>query len=133
MILGIGIDIVDIKRIEKLYAKFGEKLPKKILSNVELDEFSQLKNNKEEVVFLAKKFSLKEAISKSIGCGLNYSGLHTAEISTSHDKLGRPIVVKTQKLVETIKKHHQTENWEIHISSSDDGGIIASNAVLEKI
>ena len=83
MISGIGTDLVDIRRIEKLYKKFGSKFAEKILTKNELKKFK-------EIDYLAKRFAAKEAIAKALGTGIGKVKFHDIEIS--NNKAGKPIV-----------------------------------------
>lgn len=69
MIKGIGIDIVEIERIERLVRK-NERFTKRILSKREIDEFKQLNNGRRKNEYLAGRFAAKEAFSKAIGTGI---------------------------------------------------------------
>ena len=65
MILGTGIDIVEINRFKEIENLKG--IAKKILHTNELEEFN--KKVKDQPLFLAKKFAFKEAFVKAIGTG----------------------------------------------------------------
>ena len=62
MIYGIGTDLTDVKRIEKLHQKYGRAFAERILHPVELTEFSAAVRPS---VFLAKRFAAKEAFAKA--------------------------------------------------------------------
>jgi holo-[acyl-carrier-protein] synthase len=68
-IVGIGTDIVQVPRIEKLYAKFGEKFLNKNYHELEIKDFWKL-NKEKQCLYLAKRFAAKEAISKAFGFGI---------------------------------------------------------------
>ena len=61
--LGIGVDIVKIARVERVFEKFGPKFTRKILSSREMAQCSV------DARFLAKRFAAKEAIAKALGTG----------------------------------------------------------------
>ena len=67
MILGIGIDLLNVNRVKVLYEKYKDKLPYKILSQEELDLY---KNSNKKELFIAKRFSCKESFSKALGTGI---------------------------------------------------------------
>lgn len=91
-IVGIGIDIVSIPRIKKIFKKFGNKFAKKILSNKEWIEFLK-KSNKSN--FIAKKFAAKEAAAKALGTGFrNKISFHNFEILHNDD--GKPDLIFLQ-------------------------------------
>ena len=79
----VGIDTVEIKRIEELINK--ERFIERVFSNEEIKEFSK-KNNKSE--HIAAAFAGKEAFSKAIGTGV--SGFKLNEISLLHLENGKP-------------------------------------------
>ena len=65
MIVGIGIDIVEIDRIKKLEKKYKDQFYKKILSD---EEIIQLSKNRDKFSFIAGRFAVKEALIKAISC-----------------------------------------------------------------
>jgi holo-[acyl-carrier protein] synthase len=88
MIIGVGTDIVQIPRIEKLLAKYKNNFVTRILYGTELDQYNALANvNKAS--FLAKRFAAKESIAKAFGTGIS-SQLGFHDIIISNDSLGKP-------------------------------------------
>ena len=73
MILGVGIDIIEVARIASSYEKFGERFVNRILH---ADEIAYCLSHKNPAPFLAVRFSAKEAISKAFGTGIcaNWAG-----------------------------------------------------------
>src|SRR5262245_1014890 len=67
MILGIGIDIIEVGRIEASYKKFGERFLQRILHPAEI---SYCLSHRSPGPFLAARFAAKEAISKAFGTGI---------------------------------------------------------------
>ena len=120
-ILGIGTDIVEIKRVKKIYNKYGDNFARKILSN---DEFKKYKFSNKKISFLAKRFAAKEAIGKAIGIGIR-NGVILRYLSINNDGLGRPFVK-----IENHKKFNLTEKQKIHISLSDERKYAIANALI---
>jgi holo-[acyl-carrier protein] synthase len=86
MIVGIGIDLVDVSRIERLLGEYGDQFARRILAEAERTAFAA---SARPVWFLANRFAAKEALSKALGTGLRYPvTLHA--ISVSSDSLGKP-------------------------------------------
>lgn len=86
MILGIGVDIVDVTRIERMLAEYGSRFAERILAPAERAAFER---SSRPVWFLANRFAAKEALSKALGTGLRYPvTLHA--ISVSSDSIGKP-------------------------------------------
>ena len=80
-IFGIGVDIVDLDRIKKIYSKYGDKFAYKILNENEIKGFNSVKNKSS---FLAKRFAAKEAIGKALGIGI-LNGFLLKNMSIYHD------------------------------------------------
>lgn len=132
MILGHGIDIVNVDRIEKAFARFDSKLVAKILSSNEMEDFSRCKNT-DKTTFLAKHFAVKEAVSKAIGCGLiNGSPLHFGDISLHHYPFGKPYILLTEKLVylANLMTGIESANINFHVSISDDKNIVIASVIM---
>ena len=75
MIIGVGIDFVEINRIELVFKKWGSVFSRKILSKKELHFFSSYKNSRLPflaITYLAKRFAAKEAIGKALGLGIRH-------------------------------------------------------------
>ena len=86
MITGIGLDLVDLKKIDKIIKK-SDKFPKRILSERELEIFGALSEPRKKE-FLAGRFAAKEAFSKALGTGVRGFNLNDVEIL--RDSLGAP-------------------------------------------
>jgi holo-[acyl-carrier protein] synthase len=85
-IYGVGVDLVDNKRIERLLYRYGERFPARILGPNEQVEYLGLRS---KTGFLAKRFAAKEAFSKALGTGFQ-NGIRLTDIDVVHDDLGRP-------------------------------------------
>ena len=125
MIYGIGTDILRIERIEQLYDKYGQALAERLLSRIELLEWRSVGN---KTNFLAKRFAAKEAFAKAVHTGLR-SPVTLHHISIAHDKLGRPEFVVEPPLQEWLR---QQGIGRVHLSLSDDNGVVVAFVVAEK-
>lgn len=123
-IVGIGTDVVQITRIEKLYEKFGEKFLYKNYHEFEIKEFERLGKEK-KCSFLAKRFAGKEAISKAFGIGIG-TKISFKDIAIVNNSLGAPIAKIFTNLIDDL------DNYYIHISLSDDYPIALAFAVVTK-
>ena len=90
MIKGIGVDIVNIARISKLYENFSCNFVNKILSEKEVEIFNINIGDSHKIPYLSKRFAAKEAVSKAFGCGIGVLGLKN--ISVINDDNGKPFV-----------------------------------------
>lgn len=89
MIYGIGTDIVQCSRIEKMWLEHGMSFAKRILTEYELSVLQQQKTN--QVAFLAKRFAAKEAVAKALGTGFRDQVLIT-QVGIETDLKGKPQV-----------------------------------------
>ena len=96
MISGIGLDIVDLNRIESIMNK-SEKFPKRILSEREMSIFKSL-SERRKVEFLAGRFAAKEAYAKANGTGIR-QGCEFHQIEVLNNELGKPLLYFNQQLV----------------------------------
>ena len=131
MILGTGTDIVQTTRMSMMYKKYGNRLLAKILHTKERELFHKLPISKLHS-YLAKRFSAKEALVKSIGTGFN-SKLFLSDICIVNDKLGKPYYDMTFKLDKYIKEIFMVERYRIHLSISDDKDYAVALSIIEKI
>lgn len=130
MIYGIGTDILSIKRIEQLYKKYGDALPRRILSRIEELEFTNTfaqQNSADAVRFLAKRFAAKEAFAKAMGTGVRAPvSLHN--INIGHSPQGKPEFVCENELKEWLAEQGIVK---IHLSLSDEERYVTAMVVAE--
>ena len=112
MIKGIGIDLIDNVRFERLINRFGNKIALKILSESELLEYKKTFNKSS---YLSKKFAAKEALSKAIGSGLYRNGIFPKLITIVHTSLGKPFFEFSNEIRSSI----QDEYKNIQLSITD--------------
>ncbi len=117
MIVGLGVDVVEISRV-------NDKLAMKILSAHEQKLWEKRKNKKE---FLAGRFALKEAFFKALGTGIRYYKFK--DISFIPNSLGK-ITLEENDVLKEIRKRYEFEN--IHASLSHDGGVAMAVVIIER-
>jgi holo-[acyl-carrier protein] synthase len=89
MILGVGIDIIEVERIRASHEKFGERFLKRILRP---EEIAYCFSHAQPAPFLAARFSAKEAISKAFGTGIGRQ-LGWQDMEVRRKESGQPYVV----------------------------------------
>ena len=89
MILGVGIDIIEVERIRSSYQRFGERFVNRILLP---NEIKYCLSHKDPAPFLAARFSAKEAISKAFGTGIG-AQLGWQDMEVLRKESGEPYVV----------------------------------------
>jgi holo-[acyl-carrier protein] synthase len=91
MILGIGSDIIDIRRIEQTIARHGDRFLDRIVTDVERAKAERRKNR---IDTYAKRFAAKEACAKALGTGLR-AGVFWRDMGVVNLPSGRPTMLLT--------------------------------------
>lgn len=91
MILGIGNDICDIRRIEKTLERFGDRFLHKVFT---IEERRKAFSRAHPAATLAKRFAAKEAMTKALGTGFRF-GVHFSDIGVVNAPTGRPTFALT--------------------------------------
>ena len=115
-IFGIGTDIVNIKRMEKIIKKNGISFKNKIFSRNEIHYCEKKKN---PFPFYAKRFAAKEALSKALGTGIGKI-VTFKNIEIRNDSLGKPSILLKGSAANFLKKRIKSKKYTIHLSLSDD-------------
>lgn len=118
---GIGVDIVDIRRIRKSYEKYGEKFLRRVLTK---NEISYCKKKPDMIPSVAVRFAAKEALSKAIGCGIS-RGFSWESAEVVNDKHGKPSV---KVLDETLGVSGDA----IKLSLSHDGDYAVAVVLIDR-
>lgn len=124
MIYGIGTDIVNIARLDEMYARHGERALEKLLAGSERDECRQ---SSAPARFLAKRFAAKEAFGKALGTGVRAPVL-LPSIAVVHDPLGKP----SFEFAPDLAAHLTELNLTAHLSLSDERDSVVAFVILEK-
>lgn len=124
MILGVGIDLIEVDRVRASFERFGERFVNRILLP---DEIAYCLQHKDPAPFLAARFAAKEAISKAFGTGIGSQlGWHDMEIRRKES--GEPFVVLRDKGAALLRERG---GQAVHLSISHTQRHAAVVAVLE--
>lgn len=124
MILGTGIDLIEVARIAASYEKFGERFMRRVLV---ADEIAYCLTHKNPAPFLAARFAAKEAISKAFGTGIG-AQLGWQDMEIRRKESGEPYVVLHGKGAELFAARGAKK---IHISLTHTENYAAATAILE--
>ena len=124
-ILGIGVDIVDNKRIRGSLK--NNKFKNRVYDIKELRQSILLKN---KVNYFSKRFAAKEAFAKALGTGFRMN-LNLKDIVIMNDKKGKPYYVKTSKITKIIKKEFKVKNFNCFLSISDEKDYSTAFAIIQ--
>ena len=125
MIVGTGIDIIEVGRVKASFERFGDRFLKRILRP---GEISYCLSHKNPVPFLAGRFAAKEAISKAFGTGIGRE-LSWQDMEVGRKESGEPFVIvheAGQKLLEQCGAN------KIHLSLSHTENYAVAMAILER-
>jgi holo-[acyl-carrier protein] synthase len=124
MVLGIGIDLVEIARIEAALARFGERFSERVLHP---EELAYCASQKHPARSIAARFAAKEAVSKAFGTGIG-SELGWHDIVVRRGDSGAPQIELSAKGAAFMR---QRSVGTIHLSLTHTGGHAAAVAVLD--
>ena len=125
-ILGIGVDIVENSRINKLLK--NKLFIKRIFSNSEILIANKIRDKKG---YYSKRFAAKEAFAKSIGTGFR-GDLNYKDISIVNDKLGKPSFVINEKIKKIVRKQFKISLFNFFLSISDEKKYSVAYVILQK-
>ncbi len=121
MIIGHGIDLVEIDRVNNIYAKYKKNFISKYFLN---DQFKSINTN-----LLANNFAIKEAFSKSIGMGFR-SPCYPNNIVVSRNELGKPVISLKNKLESYL--NDTFGKYVIHVSLTDTKLYSIASVIIEQ-
>lgn len=130
MILGIGSDLTDMRRIEKTLARHGSRFKDRVFTAYEQEK---AENRVLSAATYAKRFAAKEACSKALGTGLR-KGVFLKDMGVENLPSGQPTLILTggakARLEAMTPKGYRAV---IHLSLTDDGPLAQAFVVIEAV
>lgn len=123
MIFGIGTDLVEIARVERVYKRYGQHFVDRLLMDRERELFAATRR---PVRFLAMRFAAKEAIVKAMGTGFAH-GVWIRDIGFYPDHRGKPCVDMSPRALAVCRQLGAGEGY---VSLSDEKGLVLAFAVM---
>lgn len=124
MIYGVGTDLIELKRVERVLKRFGDRFAGRILCEPELKRF---RVHKQPVAYLAKRFAAKEAFTKALGTGIhapaNWHGVWVINL-----KSGKPVLEFSPPLKKLLQERKIGRS---HLSLTDEKEIASATVILE--
>ena len=130
MIIGLGSDLIDIRRIENTLEKHGERFTNRVFTPVE-----QKKSDKRRMraASYAKRFAAKEAMSKALGTGMS-QGVYWRDMGVANLPSGKPTMVLTNGALARLQKlmpaGHEPH---IHVTITDDFPLAQAFVIIEAL
>ncbi len=120
-IRGIGVDVVDVKRMKSVLEKQKEYFLNKVFSDMEV---TYCKTRKKPYIHFAARFAAKEAVAKAMRTG--WSGaFHWRDIEVVNDQTGAPHILLSREVAKAL------EHCNVHLSLSHTENTVVAFVVLE--
>ena len=126
MIIGLGTDLTDIRRIEKAFDRFGNAFAKRIFTEGE-QAYCNAKPARKRMSSYAARFAAKEACSKALGSGIRGISWTEMEIVSRPD--GKPELILTGNALKRLRDL-AGEKGSIHVSLSDEMPYAMATVIL---
>jgi holo-[acyl-carrier protein] synthase len=130
MIIGIGSDLIDIRRIESSLERFGERFSQRCFTEIEIRKSEGRKNRAESY---AKRFAAKEACCKALGTGMA-QGVFWKDMGVVNLPGGKPTMQLTggaaERLSEMLPAGHRGV---IHLTITDDFPLAQAFVIIEAL
>ena len=130
MIIGIGSDLIDIRRVEKSIERFGTRFTERCFTDIERAKSEGRKN---KAASYAKRFAAKEACSKALGTGLA-QGVFWRDMGVVNLPSGKPTMQLTggaaKRLAAMLPENHRAA---IHLTITDDFPLAQAFVIIEAL
>ena len=130
MIIGIGSDLIDIRRVEKSIERFGDRFTHRCFTEIERARSDRRANRAESY---AKRFAAKEACSKALGTGLS-QGVFWKDMGVVNLPSGKPTMQLTGAAAEVLKAMMPAgHKAAIHLTITDDYPLAQAFVIIEAL
>ena len=99
MIIGIGSDLIDIRRVEKTLERFGSRFTQRVFTDAEI---AKAERRRLAAATYAKRFAAKEACAKALGTGVPRRGVHWKHMGVVNLPSGKPTMALTEGAAERL-------------------------------
>ena len=130
MILGIGSDIIDIRRIEKTLEKHGQRFIDRSYTDIEKQKSER---RAQRVPSYAKRFAAKEACSKALGTGLS-NGVYWRDMGVVNLRSGKPTMQLTNGAAEQLARMMPVgKTAVVHLTMTDEYPYAQAYVIIEAV
>jgi len=130
VIIGLGSDLIDIRRVERSLERFGDRFVQRVFTEIEQAKSDR---RKERAASYAKRFAAKEACSKALGTGLR-QGVYWRDMGVANLPSGKPTMVLTggalAQLENMVPGGHMAL---IHLTITDDWPLAQAFVIIEAV
>lgn len=127
-IAGIGVDILNVHRVERVHQRYGDRFLRRILGEQEIAKFHRRhqRDRARGIRFLASRFAAKEAFSKAIGLGM-HAPMAWSRAQILNEPGGKPVVVLSGPLAPWYRERFGAA----HVSITDEADAVVAFVVVE--
>lgn len=130
MIIGLGSDLIDIRRVENSLERFGSRFTQRVFTEIEQVKSDRRRNR---AASYAKRFAAKEACCKALGTGIS-NGVFWRDMGVVNDRSGKPTMMLTngaaKRLAEMAPNGYEPR---IHLTITDDFPLAQAFVVIEAV
>jgi holo-[acyl-carrier protein] synthase len=131
VIVGTGHDLIDIRRVERTLARFGERFIRRCFTPAEIAKAERRRLAGTHIATYAKRFAAKEACSKALGTGFN-NGVFMKDIGVVNLPGGRPTLHLTGGALERLKAvTPEGMTAFIHLTLTDEPPLASACVIIE--
>jgi holo-[acyl-carrier protein] synthase len=125
VIYGIGVDVLEPQRVERLLQLYGERFARRVLTE---DEWPAYQRSPRPTQFVANRFAAKEAFSKAMGTGFRYP-VTLGQINVLQNRRGKPELYYRTDLQRLVDAERIVGS---HVTISDERNVVCAVVGLER-
>lgn len=133
MIIGIGTDLIDIRRVEKVMGRFEQRFIERCFTPIEREKAEKRRPGGTHIDTYAKRFAAKEAMSKALGTGFN-QGVYMKDIGVVNLPSGAPTLELSGGALERLKAltppGHEAAT---HLTLTDEPPLAKALVIIEAL
>jgi holo-[acyl-carrier protein] synthase len=130
MIIGTGNDLIDIRRVEKVLARHGDRFVNRIFTETEIRKSER---RRQRAASYAKRFAAKEACAKALGTGMS-RGVFWRDMGVVNLPSGKPTIALTggaaRRLAALVPAGYRAE---IHLTITDEFPLAQAYVIIEAV
>jgi len=129
MIVGIGLDVVELARMDKVLSGPGQlRFIARVLTQRESEAWAALQPRR-ALEYVSGRFAVKEAVVKALGCGIGAT-VGFKDIEVLPDEWGKPVCTLSEQSLKRLGWEGQS--YRLHIAITHERSIAAATALIEK-
>lgn len=130
MIIGMGSDLIDIRRVERLVTGYGDRFIRRLFTPVEIAKAAQ---RADPVPTYAKRFAAKEACSKALGTGI-HAGVFFRDMGVVNLPSGQPTMELTGGALRRLQAMTPPGfRAQIHLTITDEAPLAQAMVMIEAV